>query len=152
MTSPDSDLQGSQPVVLLVQHNRFLSEMMCEWMRSSGYRVLSAADEREALRALGARRFDLVLLDLDLNRGEGLSLLASVESKLSGASVILLTGAVNYDDVLARIPAEAPCVKVEKPYSFFALGLVMKSALARSQPGNDKSGPLRGLSVTSHRC
>jgi two-component system OmpR family response regulator len=141
MTSPDSDRQTSQPVVLLVENNRFLSEMMCEWMRSSGYQVQSAGNEREALRTLGGQRFDLVLLDLDLNRGEGLSLLASVESKLSGASLVLLTGAVNYDDVLARIPAHAPCVKVEKPYSFFALGLVMKSVLARSRPGNDKSGP-----------
>ena len=141
MTSPDSDLPSSQPVILLVEHNRFLSEMMCEWMRGSGYRVHSAGNEREALRALGARRFDLVLLDLDLHRGEGLSLLASVESKLCGASVVLLTGAVNYDDVLARIPVEAPCVKVEKPYSFFALGLVMKSVLARAQPGNENSGP-----------
>ena len=141
MTSPDSDLPGSHPVVLLVQHNRFLGEMMCEWMRSSGYRVESAANEREALCALGAGRFDLVLLDLDVKRGEGLSLLASVESKLSGASLVLLTGAVNYDDVLARIPAEAPCVKVEKPYSFFALGLVMKSVLTRSRPGSDRSGP-----------
>jgi len=143
MTSPDSERQTSPPVILLVENNRFLSEMMCEWMRSSGYQVQSAGDEREALRALGAQRFDLVLLDLDLNlnRGEGLSLLASVESKLSGASLVLLTGAVNYDDVLARIPVQAPCVKVEKPYSFFALGLVMKSVLARSRPGNDKSGP-----------
>jgi DNA-binding response OmpR family regulator len=141
MTSPDFGLHSSQPVVLLVQHNRFLSEMMCEWMRSSGYQVHCAGNERETLLALGARRFDLVLLDLDLHRGEGLSLLASVESKLCGASVVLLTGAVNYDDVLARIPLEAPCVKVEKPYSFFALGLVMKSVLARARPGNDKSGP-----------
>ena len=141
MTSSDPDLPGSQPVVLLVQQNRFLSEMMCEWMRTSGYRVHAAGNEREALRGLGARCFDLVLLDLDLHRGEGLSLLASVESKLSGASLVLLTGAINYDDVLARIPVEAPCVKVEKPYSFFALGLVMKSVLAHSQPGLDKTGP-----------
>ena len=141
MTSPDFSLPSSPPVILLVQHNRFLSEMMCEWMRGSGYQVHCAGNERDALRVLGTRRFDLILLDLDLQRGEGLSLLASVESKLCGASVVLLTGAVNYDDVLARIPVEAPCVKVAKPYSFFALGLVMKSVLARSQPGNDKSGP-----------
>jgi DNA-binding NtrC family response regulator len=140
MTTSDSDLDSSRPVILLVIHNRFLSEMMSEWMRRSGYEVHSAGSDHELLHALGARRFDIVLVDLDLKRGAGVSLLASVESKLSGASLVLLTGAVNYDDVLARIPTEAPCVKVAKPYSFFALGLVVKSVLARSQDRNNPSG------------
>jgi hypothetical protein len=49
--------------------------------------------------------------------------------------MVLLTGAVGYDDVLASVPAEVPCVKIGKPYSFFALGLVVKAALARSRVG-----------------
>ncbi len=136
MSPFESDVPAGQASVLLVQHNRFLSEMMCDWMRGAGYMAVAAADEREALRALEEHRFDLVMLDLDVHRGEGLSLLSAVESKLAGTPLILLTGPVNYDDVLARIPAHTPCVQVGKPYSFFALGLVMKSALGRSQPAN----------------
>lgn len=139
----DSDARSRQPAVLLVEPNRFLSEMMCEWMPGAGYAVRAVPDEPGALRALDQRRFDLVVLDLDLRRGEGLSLLSSVASKLRGAPLILLTGAVNHDDVLARIPADTACVKVGKPYSFFALGLVMKSALARSQPASGAAPGLR---------
>jgi DNA-binding response OmpR family regulator len=136
MSRFDSNVPAGQPTVLLVQHNRFLSEMMCDWMRGAGYVPFPAADEREALRALDERRFDLVILDLDLHRGEGLSLLNAVESKLGGTPLILLTGPVNYDDVLARIPADTACVQLGKPYSFFGLGLVMKSALTRARSAN----------------
>jgi DNA-binding response OmpR family regulator len=146
MSPVDSDIPPGEASVLLVQHNRFLSEMMCDWMRGAGYTAFAAADQREALRALAERRFDLVMLDLDVHRGEGLSLLSAVESKLAGTPLILLTGPVNYDDVLARIPADTPCVQVGKPYSFFALGLVMKSALARSQSANGSAPkPQRGV-------
>jgi DNA-binding response OmpR family regulator len=151
MSPFDSAVPAGQPAVLLVQHNRFLNEMMCDWMRGAGYAAFSAADEREALRALNQRRFDLIMLDLDLQRGEGLSLLCSVESKLAGTPLILLTGPVNYDDVLARIPADTPCVQVGKPYSFFALGLVMKSALARAQPANESTPGARRTSCDQRR-
>lgn len=129
----DLDLHTDHPAILVVQDNRFLREMMCDWLGGAGYVVHAAGDARDALAWLDRRRFDLVLLELDLPRGDGMSLLRAVESKLSGTPMVVLTGAVSYDDLLASIPAEVPYVRIGKPYSFFALGLVVKAALARAR-------------------
>jgi len=128
----DFDLYGDRPAILVVQDNRFLREMICDWLGGTGYIAHSAGSVHDALAWLERRPFDLVLLELDLPRGDGMSLLRSVESKLSGTPLVILTGAVGYDDVLASISTEVPCVKLGKPYSFFALGLVVKAALSRT--------------------
>ena len=137
----DSNFGAGKPAILVVQQNRFLREMVCDWLRTEGYASHAVGDERGMIEALQQRRFDLALLDMDVTRGEGISLLRSVESKLSGVPLILLTGAVSYGDVVARVSADTPCVSVDKPYSFFALGLVLKAALARS---SDSSTPASG--------
>jgi DNA-binding response OmpR family regulator len=128
----DFDMNTRHPAILVVEHNRFLRDMICDWLGGAGYTAHAAADSQDALAWLNRRRFDLMLLELDLPRDEGISLLGSVKSKLPRTPMVLLTGAVGYDDVLASVPADVPCVKIGKPYSFFALGLVVKAVLARS--------------------
>ena len=136
----ESDFHTCHPAVLVVEHNRFLRDMICDWLGGAGYTAHAAGDVRDALAWLNRRTFDLLLLELDLPRSKGISLLRLVESKLPGTPKVLLTGAVGYDDVLASVPAEVPCVKIGKPYSFFALGLVVKAALARGR-SDRKPGP-----------
>ncbi|HTS52824.1 MAG TPA: response regulator [Burkholderiales bacterium] len=131
----DFDLQAQHPAILVVQDNRFLREMICDWLGGAGYIVHAAGDAHDALAWLNRRRFDLVVLELDLPRSDGMSLLRAVESKLSGTPMVVLTGSVSYDDLLASIPAEVPYVRIGKPYSFLTLGLVVKAALARSRGG-----------------
>lgn len=135
MTS-DFEVPPRHPSILVVEHNRFLCDMICDCLGGAGYTAHAAGDVRDALAWLNRRRFDLVLLELDLPRRQGISLLRLVESKLPGTPMVLLTGAVGYEDVLASVPAEVPCVKIGKPYSFFTLGLVVKAALAHSHSGD----------------
>jgi DNA-binding response OmpR family regulator len=136
----ESDLHTRHPAILVVEQNRFLRDMICDWLGGAGYTAHAAGDMRDALAWLSRRPFDLVLLELDLPRSQGISLLRLVESKLPGTPMVLLTGAVGYDDVLASVPPEVPCVKIGKPYSFFTLGLVLKAALTRARSGH-KPGP-----------
>jgi DNA-binding response OmpR family regulator len=138
----DFDLFGDRPAILVVQDNRFLREMICDWLGGTGYIAHAAGNTHDALAWLERRRFDLVLLELDLPRDEGMSLLRAVESKLSGTPMVILTGAVGYDDVLASVSTEVPCVKLGKPYSFFALGLVVKAALTRASRGRSPESDL----------
>jgi len=144
----DFELSTRHPSILVVEHNRFLRDMICDWLGGAGYTAHAAGDVRDALAWLNRRRFDLVLLELDLPRRQGMSLLRLVGSKLPGTPMVLLTGAVGYDDVLASVPAEVPCVKIGKPYSFFTLGLVVKAALAHSDSGGN---PASGSPATACR-
>lgn len=136
----DSDLHTRHPAILVVEPNRFLRDMICDWLGGAGYTAHAADGVRDALAWLNRRSFDLLLLELDLPRRQGISLLRAVESKLPRTPLVLLTGAEGYDDVLACVPAEVPCVKIGKPYSFFTLGLVVKAVLARVR-SDRKPGP-----------
>src|SRR4249920_166636 len=78
----DLDMSTRHPAILVVEHNRFLRDMICDWLGGAGYTAHAAADAQDALAWLNRRRFDLMLLELDLPRNEGISLLGSVKSKL----------------------------------------------------------------------
>jgi two-component system OmpR family response regulator len=125
---PDSTTPA---VILVIEDNPFVREMICDWLQRAGYRALAASSERGAARILEHRSVDLAIVDLDIHRGEGLSLVRSVESKLGGASLIFLSGAVNYEDALHMVPPESAVVGMGKPYSLYVLEQVVRAALAR---------------------
>jgi DNA-binding response OmpR family regulator len=128
---PEVDGRGS--AILVVEENRFLCEMICAWLHGAGYLARGVQTEQEAAVTLERGGFDLVLLDLDLPREQAVSLVSVVRSKLAGVALVLLTGAVRHDELLQAAAEDAACVAMDKPYSFFALGLVIKAALARSR-------------------
>jgi len=84
-------------------------------LEAAGAFVWRVGDTHDALDALGRRRFDVVVGDLAMPRGEGLELCLAirVQSELSGVHVLLLAGqdqgteleealSAGADDVLAR--------------------------------------------------
>jgi DNA-binding response OmpR family regulator len=129
----DTGLDDRQSAILVVEENRFLCEMICAWLQGAGYAARGVQTEREAAAALEDGGFDLVLLDMDVGPGQASSLIHTVRSKLRGMALVLLTGAVRHDDLVQALAEDAACVAMDKPYSFFALGLVIKAALARSR-------------------
>ena len=128
--SAEQDDRGSS--ILVVEDNRFLCEMICAWLQGAGYVSRGVQSERQASAALEQGGFDLVLVDVDVPREQAVSLLETVRSKLGRGGLVLLTGAVRHDELLTWA-GDAACVAMEKPYSFFALGLVIRAALARSR-------------------
>jgi len=118
-------------VILVIEDNPFVREMICDWLQRAGYRALAASNERGAARILEHRSVDLAIVDLDIHRGEGLSLVRSVESKLGGAGLIFLSRAVNQEEALPAVPPESAVVGLGKPYSLYVLEQVVRTALAR---------------------
>ncbi|HTT39564.1 MAG TPA: response regulator [Burkholderiales bacterium] len=119
-------------VILVIEDNPFVREMICDWLRRVGYRALAASSERGAARILEHRPVDLAIIDLDIHRGEGLSLVRSVEGKLGGAGLVFLSRAANQDEARHAVPAESAVVGLGKPYSLYVLEQVVRAALARA--------------------
>jgi DNA-binding response OmpR family regulator len=137
----NAELDDRASAILVVEENRFLSEMICAWLQGAGYAARGVQTEREAAAALEHGGYDLVLVDLDVVRVEAASLLGLVRSKLGTMALVLLTGAVQHHELLRPFVDDTACVAMDKPYSFFALGLVIKAALARSRAGRQPSVP-----------
>jgi DNA-binding NtrC family response regulator len=59
--------------LLLVDDDRLLLDSMTTWLREQGYDVSPASGREAAFRELAGRRFDLVLADIRLADGDGLT-------------------------------------------------------------------------------
>ena len=78
------------PHVLVVDDDREIRDLLARFLRRHGYRIETAADGREMFSALGAGRFDLIVLDLMLPGEDGLSLCRRVRAD-SDLPIIMLT-------------------------------------------------------------
>ena len=64
--------------LLVVEDEHSLREDIARKLRLSGYEVDACADGEAALEALTAERYDLVLLDLNLPKVDGMQVLRSL--------------------------------------------------------------------------
>ena len=78
------------PHILVVDDDREIRDLLGRFLRRHGYRVETAADGRQMFAALGAGRFDLIVLDLMLPGEDGLSLCRRVRAD-SSLPIIMLT-------------------------------------------------------------
>ncbi|MBI5760634.1 MAG: response regulator [Planctomycetales bacterium] len=81
-----------QPTILVVDDDQDLCANLWDVLRHHGYRVCLAYDEEQAKTRLLERRFDLVLIDMKLPRGDGSSVLLNVRAANPEARVVLITG------------------------------------------------------------
>ena len=77
--------------LLIVDDDLNLLELMKLRLESSGYAVEALADEDEAKTAAQAQAFDLAILDLQLVRSDGITLMQELHRIAPGVPVIILT-------------------------------------------------------------
>jgi two-component system, chemotaxis family, chemotaxis protein CheY len=76
--------------VLAVDDSNSVRQMVQFALKSRGYGVTAAADGVEALEALERGRFDLIVLDINMPRLDGLSLLKILRERAEWQTVPLL--------------------------------------------------------------
>ncbi len=77
--------------LLIVDDDHNLLELMKMRLETSGYIVTTAADEDEAKAVAVGRAFDLAIIDLQLVRQDGISLMEELHGVSPGMPVIILT-------------------------------------------------------------
>ena len=90
---------NEQPHILVVDDHRDIRDSLVKYLEKNGYRASSAADAREARKALKIASIDLVILDIMMPGEDGLSLCQFIRQS-SDLPVILLTAR---DDETDRI-------------------------------------------------
>ncbi|WP_207480932.1 response regulator [Arenibaculum pallidiluteum] len=81
----------NQKHVLVVDDDHAMRDLIADFLSSHSFEVSSAADGTAMARILEAKPVDLVVLDLQLGREDGLDLMRSVVAR-SSAPVIIITG------------------------------------------------------------
>lgn len=90
------------PSVLVVEDDAELRAVVLEVLRSEGYDVTGAEEGTEAVRAIRARQFDVILMDKNLPGPSGLALLPELLKMCPGTRVIMMTA---FGDVPSYVEA-----------------------------------------------
>jgi len=91
--------QGS---LLLVDDDRQLLESMADWLRDQGLSVNTSTGYADALEKLSRKSYEMLLVDVRLQDGNGFDLLEHVRRTYPDSHVVLMTG---YGDADAAIEA-----------------------------------------------
>ncbi len=78
--------------VLIVDDNDAIRALFRRCLVTAGYRVETASTLSDAHDAVAARRFDAVILDLNLPDGSGLDWVADLRAALPAAAIVVITG------------------------------------------------------------
>lgn len=100
-----------KPQLLVVDDEQQIRDLLQRHFRYLGYDVSTAEDGVAALRILETQRTDIVISDVKMPGMNGIQLLEEIRSEYPMIRVIMITGYVTQENILAcmRLGAEA-CV------------------------------------------
>jgi DNA-binding NtrC family response regulator len=93
--------------LLLVDDDRQVLDSMADWLRSHGLQVDAVRGVAEASERLSRKAYDLLLVDVRLQDGDGLDLLEQVRRNHPASQVILMTGYGDADAACEALRAGA---------------------------------------------
>ena len=136
-----SHLGGGKPTVLLVEDSEDTRHVLSLELRHRGCRVLTAADGREAVETALAAHPDLILMDLNLPRMDGLAATERIREhgELDSVPVIAVTAFDTYG--IREAALEAGCQEyLLKPLDLGALERALRGALPGFDFAADEAG------------
>ena len=116
--------------ILVVDDEATLRETVVDALEAEGFRVLAAADGREALTRFRADRPDLILLDLMLPELSGIEGCRIIRAE-SGVPIVMLTAKDSELDKVVGLELGADDY-VTKPFSLMELLARVASVLRRA--------------------
>src|SRR5712671_3215660 len=128
--------------ILVVDDETTLRETLVDALEVEGFRVVSAADGREALIRFRADKPDLVLLDLMLPELSGIEVCRIIRAE-SGVPIVMLTAKDSELDKVVGLELGADDY-VTKPFSLRELSARIRALFRRSEQlaaATDAAGP-----------
>ncbi|CAN5471820.1 response regulator transcription factor [soil metagenome] len=124
--------------VMIVDDEARIISMISAYLRQGGYRVVAAADGREALLLVRQENPDLILLDIMMPEMDGLEFLRLYKQE-GQAPIILLTAKVEEEDKVSGLDLGADDY-VTKPFGMRELMARVRAALRRAEKGESALG------------
>lgn len=114
--------------LLLTEDEEDLAQMVARGLRRSGYAVDVACDGEEALYCYGVNSYDLIILDLNLPKIDGLDVLKEIRKNDSSIKIIILSARSRIDERVLGLDSGANDYLV-KPFDFMELEARIRTLL-----------------------
>jgi CheY-like chemotaxis protein len=127
--------------LLLAEDDEFSRDMLTRRLQKLGFEVITAADGREALRAVRQNRPDLILMDLDMPVLDGYAAMRSLKTdpRTAKIPIIVLTAHASPESVAEAV--EAGCHSYEaKPVVVRRLVERIQEVLGPAAPESETPG------------
>ena len=115
---------------LIVEDERALCDTIARSLRRSAYSVDCCYDGEKALELLGVERYDLVLLDLNLPKKDGMTVLRTLRQTDRETKVLILSARSEVEDKVAGLDAGANDY-LSKPFHLAELEARIRSLTLR---------------------
>lgn len=93
--------------ILIVEDNLILCDMLQRWLQKAGYDTVTATDEPSARKKIRGNDVALVLADVRLPEGDGISLLEWSTKHGAGIPFVIMTGYGSISDAVRAIKLDA---------------------------------------------
>src|SRR4029078_1274457 len=92
MAQPTPGLAGDRPRVLVVDDEKFIRDILADFLGMEGYVVRTAEDGAAALNELTQAHYDMVISDLKMTAIGGIELLDAISTTAPQALTVIMTG------------------------------------------------------------
>jgi two-component system OmpR family response regulator len=123
---------SERPKVLVIDDEPGVRELISEALSLSEITAVQAADGLEALSFLRRERFDLLILDINMPKLDGLALLEKLRSEGMSVPVLMLSARADKADINQGLRTGADDY-LTKPFSIEELVLRVKAIMRRSK-------------------
>ena len=120
--------------LLVVEDEQSLREGIAKKLRLSGYEVDACEDGEEALDILASEQYDLILLDLNLPKVDGMTVLRTLRQSDLETRVLILSARSEIADKVDGLDAGANDY-LSKPFHLAELEARVRSLTRRSSSG-----------------
>ena len=100
--------------ILVAEDEGLLRALIERVLTKHGYTVVLAQDGEEALQLLEKHSIDVALLDVNMPKCSGLSVLTVIQSMYPAIRTIVTSGDI--DSLYNHDPSKRPCVYLSKPF------------------------------------
>lgn len=132
--------------ILLVEDEKRLSDSIGKGLRNVGYAVDMAYDGEEALYEYEVNEYDLIILDLNLPKKDGLEVLREIREKDEEIKILILSARTKIDDRILGLDEGANDYLI-KPFDFGELKARIRNLLRREFVQKPQDLTLNGLTV-----
>ena len=120
-----------RPKILVIDDEPGVRELICDALSISEFSASQANDGLEALSLLRREKFDLLILDINMPKLDGLALLEKLRSEGAATPVLMLSARADKTDINQGLRLGADDY-LTKPFSIEELVLRVKAILRRS--------------------
>lgn len=132
--------------ILLVEDEKKLSNSIVKGLTNAGYAVDAAYDGEEALYEYEVNEYDLIILDLNLPKKDGIDVLRKIREKDNEMKILILSARTKIDDRILGLDEGANDYLI-KPFDFGELKARIRNLLRRDFVQKPQDLALNGLTV-----